>query len=177
MINISKRQKIAISTLFLSLGLFLLPGLEGSYQIYSLIALVGLSYLLSLWAIFSDVSGLEFVSLFVLPVVLTASFGLFVFKFDPSFILRIFLSGTFALVYYTIVLAENIFNVSVERNIPLLRAANTVGYLATLFVSFAFFSLLFSLGIDGYLLARLFGKLNSRRLLFPSFCEILSSRR
>ncbi|OGY29256.1 MAG: hypothetical protein A3F35_00685 [Candidatus Woykebacteria bacterium RIFCSPHIGHO2_12_FULL_45_10] len=149
--NLTKRAKIAISTVFLVVGLFLLPGMQPQYKVYSLVGLITLSYVLSAWSIFLDVSGLEFVTLFVLPVVLTASFGLFIFEFDPSPLLRALLSVTFGLVYYTILLAENIFNVSAERNIPLLRAANTVGYLTTLFVSFAVFSLLFSLGIDGYL--------------------------
>lgn len=49
---------------------------------------------------------------------------------------------------YILLLSENIFNVSAERNIPLIRAANTVSYLGTLFVSFAIFSLLFGLGLD-----------------------------
>jgi len=151
MFSLTKRQKIAVSTVFLSAALFLLPGLQAEYKIYALAALILLSYLLSAWSIFSDLTGLEFVTLFVLPVVLTASFGLFIFRFEPAIVVRIILSATFGLVYYTILLAENIFNVSVERNIPLLRAANTVGYLTTLFVSFAFFSLLFGIGIEGWL--------------------------
>jgi len=54
---------------------------------------------------------------------------------------------------YTILLSENIFNVSVERNIPLVRAARTVGYLTTLFVSFAFFTLVFGLGMNNFAFA------------------------
>ncbi len=151
MFSLTKRQKIAISTVFLSSALFLLPGLHSEYKLYALGAIIVLSYLLSAWSIYVDLSGLEFLTLFVLPVVLTASFALFVFRFEPGIFLRVALAGTFGLAYYTIILAENIFNVSVERNIPLLRAANTVGYLTTLFVSFAFFSLLFSVGVEGWI--------------------------
>ena len=49
----------------------------------------------------------------------------------------------YGVVVYINLLAENIFNVSAERNIPLLRAARTVGYLVTLFVSFALILFLF----------------------------------
>lgn len=155
MLNLTKRQKIGISTIFLSISLFLLPNLSLNYKFYALGSIVLLSYLLSAWAIFLDLAGLEFITLFVLPTVLTASFGLFFLKFQTAMIIRLILILIYALVYYTIVLAENIFNVSAERNIPLLRAANTVGYLTTLFVSFAFFSLLFGLGISGWLFSLL----------------------
>jgi hypothetical protein len=155
MLSLSKRQKIGISTIFLSVCLFLLPGLSLDYKLYALGAVILLSYLLSAWSIFSDLTGIEFVTLFVLPVVLTATFGLFIFKFDPAPVLRLILVIVFGLVYYTILLAENIFNVSAERNIPLLRAANTVGYLTSLFVSFAFFSLLFSVGLNNWTFALL----------------------
>ncbi|MDP2671262.1 MAG: hypothetical protein Q8P13_02255 [bacterium] len=150
MLSLTKRQKIAISTFFLAAAIFLLPNLTPDYKLYALGAIILLSYLLSAWSIFSDLSGLEFLTLFVLPVTLTSSFALFVFKFDPEPFLRLLLVGVFGTVYYTILLAENIFNVSAERNIPLLRAATTVGYLTSLFVSFAFFSLLFSLGLWGW---------------------------
>lgn len=155
MLSLTKRQKIGISTIFLSVCLFLLPGLNPEYKLYALGAVILLSYLLSAWSIFSDLTGIEFITLFVLPVVLTATFGLFIFSFDPPAVLRLVLVGVFGLVYYTILLAENIFNVSAERNIPLLRAANTVGYLTTLFVSFAFFSLLFGVGMTNWIFAAL----------------------
>jgi hypothetical protein len=85
-------------------------------------------------------------------VLLTLSFGLFIDRYRPVTEVRLLLAFVYGAVLYTSLLAENIFNVSSERNIPLLRAAHTVGYLVTLFVSFAFFSLLFSLGLDWWIL-------------------------
>lgn len=150
---LTKRQKISITTILLTLSLFSFPVVDPSLRNYFLAAVIAASYLLSIWSIFQDLKGFEFITLFVLPVLLTSSFGLFILRFSPVTEVRIILSIVYGLVIYTNLLAENIFNVSAERNIPLLRAARTVGYLVTLFVSFAFFSLVYSLGLDWWLFA------------------------
>lgn len=136
--RLTKRVKISIITVLLSILLFSLPFVEASLQIYFLAATVTASYLLSVWSIYQDLEAFEFINLFVLPVLLTLSFGLFIYQFTPNTETRLLLTTVYGLVIYTNLLAENIFNVSAERNIPLLRAARTVGYLVTLFVSFAF---------------------------------------
>ena len=149
---LTKRVKISIITVLLSLSLFCFPFVEGNLRIYYLGALVAASYLLSVWSIYRDLHGFEYINLFVLPVLLTLSFGLFIYQFAPGSEVRLLLSIVYGVVVYINLLAENIFNVSAERNIPLLRAARTVGYLVTLFVSFAFFSLLYGLGLSWWVL-------------------------
>jgi hypothetical protein len=148
---LGKRQKIIISGLLLATGLFLIPQTEASNQLYLIISVIAASYLLSVWAIYAQFSKFDLINLFVLPVVLTASFALFFGRFETSIEVRSILSVVYVVVMYTILLAENIFNVSTERNIPLVRAARTIGYLSTLFVSFAFFTLLFGLGLNIFL--------------------------
>jgi hypothetical protein len=150
---LTKRQRIAISSILLATSLFVLPLIGEENQLLFLVVIVIASYFLSLWSIYGQLSPFEFVSLFVLPIILTASFGLFLSQFEVTTGVRLILAITYVAVMYTILLSENIFNVSVERNIPLVRAARTVGYLATLFVSFAFFSLLFGLGLNNFLFA------------------------
>lgn len=150
--TISKRLKISLTSLILSAGLFAFPLITNDFRIQFLVGLVIASYFLSVWSIFQDLSGFEFITLFVLPVLLTLSFGLFIDRYGPAPQVRLILAAIYGVVIYTCLLAENIFNVSAERNIPLLRAARTVGYLITLFVCFAFFSLFFSLGFDWWLL-------------------------
>ena len=150
---LTKRQKITISSVLLAIGIFALPIIEGTNQLALLSAIVIASYFLSVWSIFGEFSPFEFVSLFALPVILTASFGLFLTQFEVTPGVRLVLSVIYVVTMYTILLSENIFNVSIERNIPLVRAARTVGYLATLFVSFAFFTLLFGLGLDNLVFA------------------------
>ena len=149
---LTKRQKITISTILLSLGLFAIPVVDPKLRIYFLGSLVLGSYLLSVWSIFQELAGFEFVTLFVLPVLLTLSFGLFIRQYNPIQELRLLLAFVYGAALYTILLAENIFNVSAERNIPLIRAARTVGYLVTLFVALTFFSLFLSFGLDWWLI-------------------------
>jgi hypothetical protein len=145
---LTKRQKIAISSILLAGGIFGLPMIGGTNQVILLSSIIIASYFLSVWSIFGEFSPFELVSLFALPVILTASFGLFLTQFEVTLGTRLTLSVIYVVTMYTILLSENIFNVSIERNIPLVRAARTVGYLATLFVSFAFFTLLFGLGLN-----------------------------
>ncbi len=170
MFILTKRQKIALTVTALSLALLYLPTID--LAIYRQLWVFGIlvsSYLLSLWSLSTprlkdktqspignllhyDLNGVELITMFVLPVLLSASFALFFLIFLPTLIPRVLLIGSFAFSLYIILLSENIFNVSAVRGIPLLRAAQTVGYLSTLFVSFAFYSLLFSMGFDSWLI-------------------------
>jgi hypothetical protein len=142
---VTKRQKISISGLILAVSIFFLPEASIKYQYYLLAVLIVASYFLSIWSIYAPFAFFELISLFVLPVFLTSSFALFQIRFEETLLVRLILAGTYFAVIYTILLSENIFNVSTERNIPLVRAAHTVGYLATLFVSFSLFTLIFGL--------------------------------
>lgn len=148
---LTKRQKIVISSFLLSVALYFFPFANLEIKIWFMVGIILASYILSVWSIFRNVSGFEFLALFILPTLLTTSLAVFVFRFDPTNLTRLVLSGIYGIVMYIILLSENIFNVSVERNIPLIRAANTVSYLGTLFVSFAIYSLLFGLGLDFWL--------------------------
>lgn len=170
MISLSKRQKISLTVLFLSAALLYLPSIDlAAYRQLWVFGILTSSYILSFWSlsvprlkdktqspvkrlVSYDLSGIELITMFVLPVLLSTSFALFFLIFLPDLLTRSILVSSFAFSLYIILLSENIFNVSAERSIPLLRAAQTVGYLSTLFVSFAFYSLLFSMGFDSWLI-------------------------
>ena len=170
MLTFTKRQKITLTVTFLSLSLLYLPAIDlALYRQVWVFGILLASYLLSLWSLSTpklkdktqspirklvsyDLNGIELITMFVLPVLLTASFSLFFLIFLPNLLPRSGLVLSFGISLYIILLSENIFNVSAERSIPLLRAAQTVGYLTTLFVSFAFYSLLFSMGFDSWLI-------------------------
>jgi hypothetical protein len=153
MLFLTKRYKIIISILLLSLGIFLLPDIVYDWRRTFLAGIVIASYLLSAWILYHDLEGIEFLTLFVLPVSFTLTVGLIYFSFLPSVPYRIGGLVGFGAVMYVILLAENIFNVAAKRSIPLIRAAHTVGYLATLTVAFVLFSLLGNLYLDGWMLS------------------------
>lgn len=150
-----KRQKIAISSLILAIALTMIPVIQPEFRIFLLAATVVASYFLSLWSVYGQFSGIELVTLFALPVILTSSFGLFFNEFDTDVSQRAILGFIYFAVMYTILLSSNIFNVSIERNIPLVRAARTIGYVATLFVSFAVFTLAYGLHLDVFIFTAL----------------------
>lgn len=144
-----------ITSFLLSASIYFSSAAPEDLRIWLLAGIIAASYALSLWSLFRDVSGFEFLTLFVLPIFLTTSFAGFVYQFEPENLVRLVLCVVFGFVMYILLLSENIFNVSAERNIPLIRAANTVSYLGTLFVSFSIFSLLFGVGLDFWLFAAL----------------------
>ncbi len=168
---LTKRQKIAVSSTLLALSISLIPIIGDENKLPLLFLVITASYFLSLWSIYGQLSAFELVSLFVLPVILTASFGLFLSEFDITAANRFILAIVYIVVMYIVLLSENIFTVSVERNIPLVRAARTVGYLATLFVSFAFFTLLFGLGLENYIFI-IFSAIVSSLLFTQAFWQI-----
>ncbi|OGY26953.1 MAG: hypothetical protein A2864_01180 [Candidatus Woykebacteria bacterium RIFCSPHIGHO2_01_FULL_39_12] len=151
MIRLTKKQKIAITIAVVASGMLLQNSVSFEMRWWLVGALVTASFLLSVWSLYFDLVGFEFLTLFTLPTLLTATFSLFIIEFTPSLLVRLLTVLIFAPTFYIMLLTENIFNVSAERNIPLLRAAHTVGYLATLFVSFSFFTLLFSLKPEIYI--------------------------
>ena len=84
----TKRQKIAVSSLFLAIGIFALPLVGGTNQIVLLSAVVIASYFFSVWSIFGEFSPFELVSLFAMPVILTASFEFLAFGTTEGWISR-----------------------------------------------------------------------------------------
>ncbi|OGY27953.1 MAG: hypothetical protein A3F33_01105 [Candidatus Woykebacteria bacterium RIFCSPHIGHO2_12_FULL_43_10] len=140
----NKRVRIIFSNLVLSLLLLVTP-LIGDRWVYFYILLLSItSYFLTSWSFKQYLYGIKLVNLFVLPVFLVASVAIFLVQSDISFWLQLLVVLAFAVVNYVIELSQNIFNVSEVRNIPLLRAAQTVGYLSTLGVSFLGFFLIYN---------------------------------
>ncbi len=79
---LTKRQKISISSILLAVSISLIPVIGDENKLPLLFLVITASYFLSLWSIYGQFSAFELVSLFVLPVILTASFGLFLSQFE-----------------------------------------------------------------------------------------------
>lgn len=146
----SKRQKIVFAAM-ISAGLALtalvtnfLPGLV------EVVVVGGISYLVCAWALQPDLDGWEYATLLALPVMLTVGTVLTGEKQNLPVPGKYFLPVIYGGLLYLSLLAENIFNVSVHRTIPLLRAARTVGYLLTLATVFLLASLIFTLHVASY---------------------------
>lgn len=140
----NKRLRIVLSNIVLCSILWSLGVVDRRWQGLLVVIVAISSYLLTSWSFRQYLYGIKLINLFVLPVYLTTAAAVFLVQFDLDFRIKILLLVSFLAINYVITLAENIFNVSQVRNIPLLRAAHTVGYLSTLGVSYLTFFLIYN---------------------------------
>jgi hypothetical protein len=145
LISLDKRQRFAIQTIILTSGLLVTQLIWEDYRFLMVGILSLLSYVLTAWSLKEDIKGIEWILLFILPVVFTASVSLFYFLLPSRWIIRLFLGIIFAVGIYAGLLVENIYNVAAVRSIGLLRAAHSIGLLLTLVVLFLSSNIIFSM--------------------------------
>lgn len=145
LINLDKRQRFALQTLILTFGLLTTQLIWEDYRFIMVVILSIMSYFLTAWSLSEDIKGIEWLLLFILPVLATSSFSLFYFLLPGRWITRLFITAVFAVGTYATLLSENIYNVAAQRSIQLLRVAQSVGLLITLVVVFLSVSIIFSI--------------------------------
>lgn len=146
----TKRQKMVVTALLLTLGLLGVQSIEIDSRYQAIGLLAGLSYGLSAWALVEDLKGVEWLTVLILPVMYPVSVALFYFLLPERILTRVLLMGLFAIGIYALLLTENIFNVAAIRTIQLLRAAHAVGFLLTLVVAFFLWDTIFSFKLAGW---------------------------
>ncbi len=184
-----KRTKFVLVSVLISLGLWLSNLAPVEYRLGLTLGVSALSYVLSVWVLFDDLKGIEWLTLIVLPVMFTLGSALFA-NFLPNSVPRLFgkvfevetaimLAGIFRFIYYIffaiglygILLIENIFSVASIRTIQLFRAAKSVNFILTLITSLFFFTAIFSLRLPFWLISS--GSfLISFVLSFPTFWSV-----
>lgn len=142
---LDKRQRFAIQTVILTAGLLITQLIWEDYRFLMVGILSIASYFLTVWSLTEDISGIEWILLFILPVLFTASVSLFYFLLPARMFTRLVTTAIFAVGTYATLLAENIYNVAAARSIQLIRAAQSVGLLITLVVVFLSTSIVFSM--------------------------------
>lgn len=147
----TKRKKFVAVAIILSIGLLAvqLVKLEIRYQAIAVLSI--LAYLFSAWALYKDLSGIEWLTVLILPVLYTVSSGLFYFLLPERWFSRFVVAGLHGFGVYALLLTENIYSVAAYRTIQLLRAAQTVGFLLTLTTAFFLFDTTFSLRLQFWL--------------------------
>lgn len=132
------------------------------------LTVTAISYVLSVWVLFEDLKGMEWISLMILPVMFTLGSGLFAnllpdavpnllglrFEIETAIVMAKVVKGLFVVFYilglYAIYLLENIISVASIRTIQLLRAARSMSFVMSLVVSLFFFSVALSLRLWFY---------------------------
>lgn len=146
-----KRQKIVITALGGGALVFVAMTTSVASGFFEMILILVIVYLLSVWSLRPGLSSIEHLTLLALPITLTA--GVVVLAERPNLLIpwKYFLPLVFSAGLYVTLLAENVFHVSYDRSIPLLRAARTVGYLLTLGSVFLLSSVVFSLHFSAFM--------------------------
>lgn len=150
-IDISKRQKFIISAALLSAGLLIIQLANVSWRYQAIFGLTILTYLLSAWSLREGVSGIEWLTVLILPTLFTAGVGLFYFLLPASWLARLPVAVLYGLGLYALLLTENIFSVAAIRNIQLLRSAHAVGFLLTLLTAFFLYDTILSFRLSFWL--------------------------
>lgn len=164
----TKRFKFILVSFILGLFLWLSNLVVVENRLTVVLAVTAVSYILSVWVLFEDLKGMEWLILMILPVMFTLGSGLFGnllpdavpnllgfrFGIETSMVFAKIVRGLFLLLYvlgmYAIYLLENIFSVASIRTIQLLRAARSTGFVMTLVVALFFYSVALSLKLPFY---------------------------
>lgn len=123
-----KKVRMIISTLILT-GLVLISTLFFFDQVYYFIPLfILIGYFLTFFSLLIDIEKIEWLMLFFMPVIFTIAWYLFFFLFPVRWLTRLPFIVLYMISIYALLRVSNIFNVGVEKNLQLYRAAFSVNY-------------------------------------------------
>lgn len=146
-LSFEKRHKIIIVSILLSLGL-ISTQLVPFYLTYRFIAgLAILAFFLSIWALWEGLNSLKAIILMILPTFFTLAVASYYFLLPVRWLTRIPVALVFSLIFYTLLLSQNVFNVAAIRTIPLYRVASTTVFVLTLITAYMLFNVVFSLNL------------------------------
>lgn len=151
LVKITKRQKFIITSILLSVGLLAIELIDISWRYQAIGVLAILTYFLSAWSLKEGLSGVEWLTVLVLPTLFTASVGLFYFLISASWLTRLPVIVLYGLGVYALLLTENIFSVAAIRTIQLLRSAQAVGFLLTIITAFFLYDTVLAFRFDPWL--------------------------
>lgn len=140
----NKRQKIITSALILSVALLFTQMVPVYLRYHFIFAITLLTYALSIWSLWDGLTRTKAVLLMILPVTFTLAVASYYFLLPIRWLTRVPVAFLFGLSFYTLLLAQNVFNVASIRTIPLYRAASTAAFVLTLVTASLLFNVLFS---------------------------------
>lgn len=147
----SKRKKIVIASIIITLGLLLVETIDFFVLRYRLVVSLALvSLILSLWALWEGMTLVKGVVLLILPTLFTLAVASFYFLLPIRWLTRLPVALIFGPSFYSLLLSQNIFNVAATRTIPLYRAASTVNFLFSLITAFFLYHVIFAFNLPFY---------------------------
>jgi len=145
----SKRLTFILTSLSLTISLASASLLSREQQVSAIFILGAGAFALGWFALRREFFGIEFFALLFLPTLFMIGMGFIQFFFPNLSILFKSVLWLIAFVgFYVILLAQNIFGVTAVKPVPLFRAARTVSFLSTLFISFLLFTAIYKLNLE-----------------------------
>lgn len=151
--EVSKRQKFILVSVVLTLCLIATQVVDVSLRFQTIGFLTFLTLVLSIFALWGELSGIKYFLLLLLPAYFVAGASLFYFLLPVRWLTRVPFAVAFGISFYLLMLTSNIYNVAAIRTIALLRAAHAVGILFSLLSTFFLSNVLFSFHLPAYLIA------------------------
>lgn len=145
--SLNKRQRIIVSSAILTIGLLSTQLVDFNLRFKFISGLAVLSGVLSIWSLWEGLNLTKAVILLILPVFFTVGVASFYFLLPVRWLTRLPVGVSFGLMFYLLLLAQNVFNVASIRTIPLYRAASTASFLFTLLAAFFIFNVLYAFNL------------------------------
>lgn len=143
--KIEKRLRFVISSVFLTALVLVSTFFSFDYVWLFVPIFVLLSYFFTYFSLLEEVEKIEWVTLFIMPVIFTVVCYSFYFLFPVRWLTRVPYLFIYAVSMYALFLTSNIFNVGVEKSLRLYKAAFSVNYFYQTFLIFLSSNILFSL--------------------------------
>ena len=126
LLKIGKRQRFSVAAAIICSYLFGITFLPYESAVFHVIPLALLTYIAVYFGILEDVERIEWIQLFILPVYFVIAALFFYYLLPVRLLTRVPFTVVSFVFLYALFLSENIFNVGVERSLPLYRAAYSV---------------------------------------------------
>lgn len=144
----NKRQKFIVSTIALSVGLFISEYILGKSAVVMVFGISVLTSILLYFSLKTDLKENFSPQVLLLPFFYSLAIGLFYLLVPARFLTRVGMTFLYALGLYSLFLSQNIFIVSAIRTIQLLSGARTVSLVITLLSYFFISNVVFSLHLN-----------------------------
>jgi len=168
--KITKRQKLVLMAFFLTGVLLTTQTVDISLRYHVMAFLAVSTIIISVFALWGELSGVKYFLLLLLPVYFVMGSTLFYFLLPVRWLTRLPFALVFGISVYLLMLTANIYNVAAIRTIGLLRAAHAVGLLFSIVTTFLLTNVLYSLHIPFYLIF-----VGSMLITFPLYLVALWS--
>lgn len=150
-LQIEKRIRFVINVFLMTLLMLASTFFFFDKAIFFIPIFIVAIYVLTYFSILQGIEKIEWLMLFLMPVLITVSFYLFYSLFPVRWLTRLPFILLYSFSLYAILLSSNIFNVGVEKSLQLYRAAFSVNYFYQTIIIFLAASVIFSFRLSPFI--------------------------